>query len=311
MPGTISQLAVFLSAGAGEGELAPMRNGDRPAPPPTEEVMQMGRREYDLPFGLLFERSPRAVQLRRRAGASTGATLLFLGLLGALGLAVFALGVLLLMLAGSTTLLLHDEERRRRLRARITGRDRRDQLRAPLSSRFRSALSNEGASVAGDGRGALRAAGRLLPTLERGAATGTVSANDDAAAGCRCHTLGTRLRRCGRAEHAAALHEAARLIFAETGDRRSEAVAANGLGLALFSAGDREASFAQFERARRLLHAVGDREREARVTANLALAKLRSGANDEAAELLRTALEQLTPDTPDYRQVAERLREAC
>ena len=47
------------------------------------------------------------------------------------------------------------------------------------------------------------------------------------------------------------------------------------------------------------------------MTANLGLAKLRSGAPDEAAVLLRSALEQLTPGTPDYEQVEQRLREAC
>jgi tetratricopeptide (TPR) repeat protein len=239
--------------------------------------MPMGTSGYEPSFReLLFERSPRAAHLRRRGGAAAGAALLFLGLLTALGLAPLAVGMLLLGLVAATVWILRDEERRRGLRRRVHLRD--PGLRIPLRVRRSPAEA---------------------------------SGPDDDAAGHRCQALGTLLRQRGRAQDAATLHAAARLLFAESGDRHGEAVATNGLGLALFSAGEDEASFAQFEQARRLLHLVGDREREARVTANLGLAKLRSGAPDEAAELLRAALGQLTPGTPDYEQVEQRLREAC
>jgi hypothetical protein len=239
--------------------------------------MPMGTRGYEPSVReLLFERSPRAAHLRRRGGAAAGAALLFLGLLTALGLAPLAVGVLLLGLVAATVWILRDEGRRRGLRSRIDlGIPR---LRAPLR-------------------------------VGREPAPETQSAGDDAA-GYRCQALGTLLRQRGRPQDAATLHTAARLLFAESGDRHGEAVATNGLGLALFSAGEPDASFAQFEQARRLLHLVGDREREGRVTANLGFAKLRTGAPDEAVELLRAALEQLTPGTPDYEQVELRLREA-
>jgi tetratricopeptide (TPR) repeat protein len=244
--------------------------------------MPMGTSGYEPSFReLLFDRSPRATHLRRRGGAAGGAALLFLGLLTALGLAPLALGVLLVGLVVATVWVVRDQERRERLRARFGQR----------SGGLVTTLRARSTSVA-------KAAPEIPP------------ADDDAAAGYRCQALGTLLRRRGRPEDAATLHAAARLLFAESGDRRGEAVATNGLGLALFSAGEQDASFAQFEQARRLMRSVGDREREGRVTANLGLAKLRSGAIDEAAELLRAALEELTPGTPEYRRVEERLREA-
>jgi hypothetical protein len=243
--------------------------------------MPMGTSGYESSFrDLLFDRSPRAAYLRRRGGAAAGAALLFLGLLTALGLAPLAVGVLLLGLVAATVWLLRDAGRRRGLRSRIN-------------------LPSPGIPTALRGRRA--AAAKSAPE----------TAGGDDAAGYRCQALGTLLRRRDRAQDAATLHAAARLLFIESGDRHGEAMATNGLGLALFSAGEQDASFAQFEQARRLLHSVGDREREGRVTANFGFAKLRSGAPDEAAELLRAALEQLTPGTPDYEQVETRLREAC
>ena len=242
----------------------------------------MGTRGYEPSFReLLFDRSPRAAHLRRRGGAAAGAALLFLGLLTALGLAPLAVGILLLALVAATVWILRDGERRHGLRTRL--------------------------ELCGTG---LRTALHVRPDPTAKAAPHIPSADDDAAGYC-CQALGTLLRQRGRAQDAATLHTAARLLFAETGDRHGEAVATNALGLALFSAGEPDASFAQFEQARRLLHLAGDREREGRVTANLGLAKLRSGAPDEAAALLRSALEQLTPGTPDYEQVEQRLREAC
>jgi tetratricopeptide (TPR) repeat protein len=239
----------------------------------------MGTSGYDSSFrDLLFDRSPRAAHLRRRGGAAGGAALLFLGLLTALGLAPLAVGALLLVLVAATVWMLRDRERRQELRLRLGSRS----WRLPASLR--------------DRRPRVAAAEAPPP--------------DDVGAGRRCQELGTLLRRRGRAYDAATMHAAARLIFAESGDRRGEAVATNGLGLALFSAGEQEASFAQFEQARRMLRSVGDREREGRVTANLGLAKLRSGETDEGTELLRTALEHLSPGTPDYRQVEQRLSEA-
>jgi tetratricopeptide (TPR) repeat protein len=244
--------------------------------------MPMGTRGYEPSVReLLFDRSPRAAYLRRRGGAAAGAALLFLGLLTALGFAPLAVGVLLFGLVAATVWVLRDRGRRHGLLARLD-------LRKPgLPTSLRA---------------------RREPAAKASPESRSVG---DEAAGYRCQALGTLLRQRSRPQDAATLHTAARLLFAESGDRHGEAVATNGLGLALFSAGEEEASFAQFEQARRLLHLVGDREREGRVTANLGLAKLRTGAPDEAAELLRAALEQLTPGTPDYEQVELRLREAC
>jgi tetratricopeptide (TPR) repeat protein len=255
--------------------------------------MAMGANGSDLSLRLLlFDSSARAARLRRRGGAAAGAALLVLGLLAALGFATLALGLVLLVGAVAAASQLRDRERRQRLQMRLAARGRLIRRRAETLVR---ASGRHGAEE---------------PTVENATAGRPGSSAVDEEAGYRCQTLGTLMRRRGRAEEAATLHEAARLIFVEAGDPRGEAVATNGLGLALFSAGRREASFAQFEQARRLLRAVGDREPEARVTANLALAKLRSGATEEATELLRRALEHLTPNTPDYRRVEERLREA-
>jgi tetratricopeptide repeat protein len=242
----------------------------------------MGTSGYDSSFkDVLFDRSPRAAHLRRRGGAAGGAALLILGLLTALGLAPLAVGALLLVLVAATVWMLRDRERRQELRLRLGSRH----WRLPASLRDRRP-------------GVAAAVEAPLPLP------------DDVGAGRRCQELGTILRRRGRAYDAATMHAAARLIFAESGDRCGEAVATNGLGLALFSAGEQESSFAQFEQARRMLRSVGDREREGRVTANLGLAKLRSGDTDEGTELLRTALGHLSPGTPDYRQVEQRLSEA-
>lgn len=130
------------------------------------------------------------------------------------------------------------------------------------------------------------------------------------AEGTRCNALGVALRRAGRAHHAATLHEAARLIFAGAGDRRGEALTANALGAALVEVGKPDAALEQFEQARTLLHALGDRHCEGKVLANIALAKRREGADEEAVDLLRSALEKLSPQTEAYRRVERQLARA-
>jgi hypothetical protein len=128
--------------------------------------------------------------------------------------------------------------------------------------------------------------------------------------GSRCHALGVELRRAGRVQHAATLHEAARLIYEEVGDRRGEALAANALGVALAEMANDAAALEQFERARTLLHEIGDRQWEGKVLANVGMAKHRAGRDDEAVDLLRSALAKLSPETEAYQRVEQRLKRA-
>jgi tetratricopeptide (TPR) repeat protein len=130
------------------------------------------------------------------------------------------------------------------------------------------------------------------------------------AEGSRCNEIGVKLRRAGRLQQAATLHEAARVIYAGVGDGRGEALAANGLGVALAELGDEDAALEQFERAQTLLRELGDPEWEGKVLANAGLAKHRVGQDDEAVDLLRTALTKLSPQSEAYRRVEQRLRRA-
>lgn len=128
--------------------------------------------------------------------------------------------------------------------------------------------------------------------------------------GSRCNALGVELRRAGRVQQAVTLHEAARLIYEEVGDRRGEALAANALGVALAEMANEDAALEQFEQARTLLHEIGDRQWEGKVLANVGFAKHRVGRDDEAVDLLRSALAKLSPETEAYQRVEQRLRRA-
>jgi tetratricopeptide (TPR) repeat protein len=163
-----------------------------------------------------------------------------------------------------------------------------------------------------------RTSSRLLAAL-RGPVRAVLSAAPATAAsspasleeeGSRCNALGVELRRAGRVQQAATLHEAARLIYEEVGDRRGEALAANALGVALAEMADDDAALEQFERARTLLHEIGDRQWEGKVLANLGFAKHRVGRDDEAVDVLRSALAKLSPETEAYQRVEQRLRRA-
>jgi Tetratricopeptide repeat len=157
---------------------------------------------------------------------------------------------------------------------------------------------------------------KLLPTVATrvgGVIAGMPRGAEDAAAvadveGSRCNALGLALRRAGRTQQAAALHEAALLIFARLGNSRAEALAANALGVALVEIGDHDGALEQFERARALLHELGDRHWEGKVLANIGLAEHRIGRKDEAIDHLRTALANLSPQTEAYRLVERRLK---
>jgi tetratricopeptide (TPR) repeat protein len=155
---------------------------------------------------------------------------------------------------------------------------------------------------------------RLLAALRQGirdaraGAPATPGSLEDE--GSRCHALGVELRRAGRVQEAAKLHEAARLIYEEVGDRRGEALAANALGVAFAEMANDDAALEQFERARTLLHEIGDRQWEGKVLANVGFAKHRVGRDDEAVDLLRSALAKLSPETEAYQRVEQRLRRA-
>jgi tetratricopeptide (TPR) repeat protein len=125
-----------------------------------------------------------------------------------------------------------------------------------------------------------------------------------------CNTLGLALRRAGHPNEAATLHEAARLIYAGTGDRRSEALTANVLGVALAEDGRHDAALEQFEHARTVLQAIGDRQWEGKVLANIGLSKHRLGQDDQAVAFLQSALEALAPETEAYERVERRIERA-
>ncbi len=128
--------------------------------------------------------------------------------------------------------------------------------------------------------------------------------------GRRCNAFGMRLRRAGERERAAVMHQAARLIFAETGNRRDEALALNALGLTLAALGEHEQALERFAQARALLRELGDEECEAKVIANIGFAKQQAGEETEAAALLQAALLKLAPHTRAYRIVEQRLQRA-
>ncbi len=125
----------------------------------------------------------------------------------------------------------------------------------------------------------------LLPALERRLAVGIAAGRAGTGErgwvgdgdGLRCQAFGMRLRRGGLPQQAVPLHQSARLIFAETGNRRGEALALNGLGLALAAAGKPEAPLRQFEQARTLLQQLGDSEREGRCSSTSPSPSVRSG----------------------------------
>jgi tetratricopeptide (TPR) repeat protein len=123
--------------------------------------------------------------------------------------------------------------------------------------------------------------------------------------------LGVQLRRDRDYEGAADHHRAALAIARELGDERAEALTLNNLALALVhTEGGVPAAVEGFEQARTLLRQLGDEELEGQVIANLASVRRRQGRDDDAQNLLNTALGKLPPESPAYRQVEEQLRRA-
>lgn len=259
--------------------------------------------------------STRAVALRRRYGAGTAVLLFFFGLLAAVGFGQLVGILLLLLIVAGTVLFLRERRRREWLWLQLA------RATSAAGVRLRS-----GAARAGSAR--LRARDVRLPTdrarrkLPRLPAAAPVDAEAPTAErtdvadipepaaiqdgdALRCQAFGMRLRRRGHPDRAVPLHRSAQLMFAETGNRYGEALAANGLGLALVATGEAEAAQREFHRARTLLHELGDSQREGKVLINLGLARRRLGAGDEAGELLREAQARFAPGTYPY-QLAER-----
>src|SRR5579884_443623 len=277
----------------------------------------MATRPNDLLYlPSLRDDSPQAAQLRRRCQVGAALLLFFFGMLVAVGLSQVVAILALLLVAAGTALFLRDRRRREWLRLRFAPREEWGSLgasrllhsgRSHVSAGTLRACDRLRGTAAG-ARGRLRHPRAAVP-VDADAPTAERSAVSDADA-LRCQELGMRLRRNGHPHRAKPLHQSARLIFAETGNRRGEALAMNGLGLALADAGEHEAALHHFERARRLLSELGDGEGEAKVLVNYALVKHRLGDDEGAAELLRAAQAEFMPDSYPYRLVEQHLLEA-
>jgi tetratricopeptide (TPR) repeat protein len=178
-------------------------------------------------------------------------------------------------------------------------------------------------NVRGLGKRAAVRAGALIDTTKsisvsagRGATQRARPARADLSAGTRdrqrallLNARGTELRRKGDYSGAVESHRAALVIVERTGDRRGEALTLNSLALAQAAAGEEPAAFANFEQALAILRQLDDREREGHIVANVGFVHLRGGRRQEAAECLRAALENLRPESQEYRRVeAELLR---
>jgi tetratricopeptide (TPR) repeat protein len=121
---------------------------------------------------------------------------------------------------------------------------------------------------------------------------------------------GAELRRRGDYAAAVESHCAALVIMEQARDRRGAALTLNSLALAQAAAGQDAAALATFEEALTILRQLDDREREGHVVANLGFVHLRRGRREEATQCLRAALDQLRPDSREYRRVESELRRA-
>jgi len=293
----------------------------------------MDTRSGDSSFlRLLLSHSPRAERLRRRCAAVAAAVVLVAGLLLALGLGLLVLiGLVALAFVGAV-LAVHERLPRSSVPWRDAATFVRQRVMRSAAPSIDDAATVEMAAVTPSsadrtvyGRAPLptraqlaQALARVLPGLQRriaasltgGSASIAMSPTLIELEGSRCNALGVALRRAGRADQAATLHEAARVIFAGVGESRGEALAANALGVALAEAGEQDAALEQFEQARTLLRELGDRQWEGKVLANIGLAMRRVGQDDEAVDLLQTALAKLSPETDAYRVVERQLSRA-
>ena len=276
---------------------------------------------------VLFPRSRREERIRRRWAAGAAAVVFVGGLLAVLGL---GLVVLIAVVLSASVASVWIAWRHGADLGDVAARVRATWRHVPRAADADEATVEMAAIAAQDDRTVYGRAplptrqqlGDLLPRLRLSIPTKSADALTETPAsvstfpssvqleGSRCNTLGVALRRAGRAQQAASLHQAARLIFAGAGDSRGEALTANALGAAFAEVGEHEAALEQFEQARMLLQALGDQEWEGRVLANIAFAKRRVGADEEADDFLRSALQKLSPQTEAYRRVESRLRPA-
>jgi hypothetical protein len=323
-----------------------VRNGISSAPK-VSGVMAMETSRGDSPFPQrLLEREPEAERLRRRCLAIGAAVAFVFCLFVALGLAQLALILLGALGVLTAALVVHHrgwhqvaleriESRVRQARSIMVrrGGSRAHAVPADSAAVWPSRISSlasddaeatiEMAAVAPTGDEPLVRARvrppkrrhralqkRIRDALAGAPATAATSPGSLEEEGLRCHALGFELRRAGRVQQAATLHEAARLIYEELGNRRGEALAANALGVAFAEMANEDAALEQFERARTLLHEIGDRQWEGKVLANVGFAKHRVGREDEAVDLLRSALAKLSPETEAYQRVEQRLKRA-
>jgi tetratricopeptide (TPR) repeat protein len=233
-------------------------------------------------------------RVRQRVLAASALSLFVFGFLVVLGYGRLMLLAILVVTALAAMAGVAAIARRRR--PNVRGLGKRAAVRA-------GALIDRTKSISvGAGRGATQ---RVRQPARADLSAGT----RDRQRALRLNARGTELRRKGDYSGAVESHRAALAIVEQTGDRRGEALTLNSLALAHAAAGEEPAAFANFEQALAILRQLDDREREGHIVANVGFVHLRGGRRQEAAECLRAALENLRPESQEYRRVeAELLR---
>jgi tetratricopeptide (TPR) repeat protein len=247
-------------------------------------------------FRALPDRSPTGARLRRRAAATGGFTLMLLGFFVALDL-IELVGVLVALLAASAALLVAVA-----LLRRVRPRD--------LPWRLTQGWLSRGLEVGERAHLAAVAVRTWLARTPRPRVARPHPKSSPRRQALRLNAEGAELRRSGDLIAALKKHNEALEVLASTGDRHGEALTHNSLALTFAQAGNDDVALEHFDRALAILRALDDAQHEGRVIANLGFMHVRRGRRREAAECLQAALERLSPDTREYRQVAEELRRA-
>ncbi len=121
---------------------------------------------------------------------------------------------------------------------------------------------------------------------------------------------GTELRRAGRSAAAVELHLEALAVLESLDDRHAQAPTLNNLALALAATGDSDAAVERFEQSLLILRESPDDPEQGKVIANLGFTLLKQGADDRGRELLSEALGKLPPESSAAHKVEEQLRRA-
>jgi len=244
-----------------------------------------------------LEPSPRGAQVRRRAVAVGGFSLLVLGFLLAVGAGKLVLLLLIIGAAAGVFLT---------VRSRLRGRPQRTPGERGARSKMKTPSPSEVAQSVG------AAARRPLDEMRnrRRRSSERASSGRKLEQAGRLNARGVELRREGSAPEAVQAHRSALELVRSVGDRGMEAMTLNNLALALSHTGDEEAAIQFFDEARAILHEIDDENHEGQVLANLGLLHGRRGRHEQALYCLEEALAKLDRRSPAYRHVEEQLRRA-